>query len=242
MKRLLIVLICVMGVVLTGCMKEYPLTEAQTDIVAEYMASCLLKNDKKYTPTLISYEEIFDYKQIPSEEIPSEEVTEPEAEPTNIPKTNDNNEDDIHPAEEPKDMQYSLSEVIGDPSFDIQYTSYQLAETYPEDNTNLVFSIDPRVGYQLLVINFTVENITDLDQNIDLDMAEIQYQLDTNIGTVYKPSFALLENNLQYIKMNIRAGEKIPAVLIYEVPKDTDLSYINLKVSRGSKTKTIKIK
>lgn len=93
-----------------------------------------------------------------------------------------------------------------------------------------------------MVINFTVENITDLDQNIDLDMAEIQYQLDTNIGTVYKPSFALLENNLQYIKMNIRAGEKIPAVLIYEVPKDTDLSYINLKVSRGSKTKTIKIK
>ena len=89
-----------------------------------------------------------------------------------------------------------------------------MAETYPEDNTNLVFSIDPRVGYQLLVINFTVENITDLDQNIDLDMAEIQYQLDTNIGTVYKPSFALLENNLQYIKMNIRAGEKIPAVLI----------------------------
>ena len=43
MKRLLIVLICVMGVVLTGCMKEYPLTEAVTDIAAEYMASCLLK-------------------------------------------------------------------------------------------------------------------------------------------------------------------------------------------------------
>ena len=38
-------------------MKEYPLSVAQTDIVAEYMAGLLLEHDKDYSPSLLSYQE-----------------------------------------------------------------------------------------------------------------------------------------------------------------------------------------
>lgn len=234
MKRLLIIFICVLGVILTGCMKEYPLTETQTDIVAEYMAGRLLEEDKKYSPSLISYQEIIDDEEIPP-------VNESEPEPTMIPETTEDNEEDTSSAVVPGDIQYTLSEVIGDQSFDIQYTGYQLAETYPEDESNLVFSVDPRVGYQLLVTNFIIENITDIDRAIDLSKIQIQYQLDINVGTIYKPQFALLENNMQYINLNVKAGAKIPAVLIFEVTKDIEMKDINLIVSRDTRTEIIEI-
>ncbi|TAH64013.1 MAG: hypothetical protein EWM47_13260 [Anaerolineaceae bacterium] len=235
MKRLLLICICVLGVTLTGCMKEYPLTEAQTDIVAEYMASRLLEKDKKYSPSLISFQEVIDYEDISSED-------ESEPEPTNIPETSDDIDNDSSSADSQVDVNYTLSEVIGDPSFDIQYTSYQFAETYPEDESNLVFSVDPREGYQLLIANFTIENVSDIDKIIDLSKVKIQYQLDINVGTVYKPQLALLENNLQYIKMNLKAGAKVPAVLIFEVTKDIDMSNINLIVSRDTRAEIIKVK
>lgn len=234
MKRLLIIYICVLGVILTGCMKEYPLTETQTDIVAEYMAGRLLEEDKKYSPSLISYQEIIDDEEIPP-------VNESEPEPTILPETTEDNEKDTSSAVVPGDIQYTLSEVIGDQSFDIQYTGYKLAETYPEDESNLVFSVDPRVGYQLLVANFIIENITDIDRAIDLSKIQIQYQLDINVGTIYKPQFALLENNMQYINLNVKAGAKIPAVLIFEVTKDIEMKDINLIVSRDTRTEIIEI-
>jgi hypothetical protein len=215
-------------------MKEYPLTETQTDIVAEYMAGRLLEEDKKYSPSLISYQEIIDDEEIPP-------VNESEPEPTILPETTEDNEKDTSSAVVPGDIQYTLSEVIGDQSFDIQYTGYKLAETYPEDESNLVFSVDPRVGYQLLVANFIIENITDIDRAIDLSKIQIQYQLDINVGTIYKPQFALLENNMQYINLNVKAGAKIPAVLIFEVTKDIEMKDINLIVSRDTRTEIIEI-
>ena len=245
MKRLLVLIICILSITLAGCIKDYPLSEAQTDIVAEYMANRLLHYDKHYSSSLLSYQEIYEI----------------EPEPTDIPDINDENNDiddsvndennDIDESNNDEnsdndgtvseDIQYTLSEVIGDDSFDIQYSGYHLADTYPEDESNLVFSVDPRKGYQLLVVDFIVENISDEDRIIDLSKAQIQYQLDINVGTIYKPQLALLENNLQYIKLNVRAGEKIPAILIFEVTRDIDMSDINLIVTRDTKTKIIEI-
>lgn len=240
MKRLLVIIIVVLSVILTGCMKEYPLTDAQTDIVAEYMAGRLLENDKKYSPSLISYKEILDYENIPSEEEPK---------PTQIPEldvdedNNDiNNTDEDSSMDTSDDINYTLSEVVGDPSFDIQYTGYMLAYTYPDSESSLVFSLDARKGYQLLIANFSIENLTDSNRDIDLMNAQIQYHLDINVGTVYKPLLALLENDMQYIDVNVKAGEKIPAVLIFEVSKDIDISDINLIISRDNKSEIIDIK
>ena len=237
MKRLIVIIICVLGVTLTGCMKEYPLNDVQTDIVAEYMANRLLENDKRYSLSLMGYQEITEIENNISD-------VEPQPEPTEIPKVVDNtdNSDDTSSIDATIDIQYTLSEVVGDSSFDIQYIGYQFADTYPEEESNLVFSVDPRKGYQLLVVNFTIENITDTDKTIDLSKSPIQYQLDINVGTVYKPQLALLENNLQYIKFDVKAGSKIPAVLIFEVTRDVDMSDINLIVSRDAKTEIIEIK
>jgi hypothetical protein len=221
---------------LTGCIKEYPLSEVQTDAVAEYMAGRLLMEDKNYLASLLTYEEIIDFEDNIEEDNIEEDNLVPK--PTKAPDAVNDNEDNV-PI---KDVNYTLSEVIGVPNFDIIYSSYKLVDTYPEDESNLVFSLDPRPGYQLLVLNFTIENITDKNEVIDLSLSTIQYQLDINVGSIYKPQLALLENNLQYINLNLKAGEKIPAVLIFEVAQDIDLSDIKLIISRDSRSEIVEIK
>ena len=240
MKRFLVIIICLLGITLTGCMKEYPLNEAQTDIAAEYMANRLLENDKKHSLSLISYQEASEIEEA------KEDAIQPV--PTEIPNLSEDNTSDVddtdgsYSSDTTNDINYTLSEVIEEEGFDIQYTGYQLADTYPEDESNLVFSLDPREGYQLLVIDFAIENITDTNKVIDLSKSSIQYQLDINVGTIYKPQLAALENNLQYIKINVMSGARIPAVLIFEVTKDIDMSDINLIVSRDTRTEIIEIK
>ena len=226
MKRLLIAIMCAVCILLTGCMKKYPLTDTQTDVVAEYMANLLLRNDKNYMPSLLSYKEVLGMGR-PNRK--SRLPTRLRRRMRKIHTARGSGNEEI--SEEEQETQHSLSDVMGDPNFDIVYTGCQLAETYPPNNRELVFSIDPRVGNQLLVLNFTVENITGQSRRIDLSSAGIKYRLDTSLGTIYKPTFALLENNLEYIKMDVGAGEKIPAVLIFEIPKDTEVSYMVLTVS-----------
>ena len=221
-------------------MKAYPLSDAQTDIVAEYMAGILLKDDKEYRPSLLSQQELIDIQEEERKE--KEEKTEKKEkleqdEAKSIPK-----EEPTNQSSDKQNIHYTLSEVIGDSNFDIKYTGYKLANTYPDDETNSLFSIDPRKDYQLLVVDFTIENVTDQLHKIDLRNENIQFQLDINVGTVYKPLLTLLENNFQYIEMDIEAGVKIPAVLIFEVSKDIDMSNINLIISKESKTEIIKIK
>jgi len=239
-KKLLLLLICIFAISLSGCMKEYPLSVAQTDIVAEYMAGLLLEHDKDYSPSLLSYQESIN-TNIEDTNPFEDEIPKP---------TEAANKDDIpvptkvadKPVIPDKDNQNTLSEVIGDSNFNFKYTGYKLVNTYPEDEINRVFSLDPREGYQLLVVDFLIENITNEEQTIDLSKSIIQYQLDINTGTIYKPELALLENNLQYINMKVKPGDKIPAVLIFEVSKDIDMSKINLIISQGSKSKILEVK
>lgn len=232
-KKLYVVLICILIVSFTGCMKEYPLSGVQTDIVAEYMASRLLEKDKDYSSTLIF---CFDTEDV-EETLPIEES---DSEP--IDTADDINEDEPTQVDPSADTRYTLSEVVGDSNFEIEFKSYKLVNTYPEDESRLVFSLDPREGYLLLVVDFTIENVSDQVENIDLSKSRIQYQLDINGGTIYKPQFALLENNLKYIKLDINEGATIPAVLIFEVNREIDMSDISLSVEHDGRSKTIEIK
>ena len=67
MKRLLVLIICILSITLAGCIKDYPLSEAQTDIVAEYMANRLLHYDKHYSSSLLSYQEIYEIEPEPTD-------------------------------------------------------------------------------------------------------------------------------------------------------------------------------
>ena len=233
MKRFgLIIIICFM-LSLTGCIQEYSAAEQQNDAVAEYMAGLLLKYDEDYEQGLT-----------PMNEIPVENTTTDMG--TDTPTPTIAPEDDSTINSDGKEVvtqkEYTLTEVIGEKDFDIQFKGYQITETYPEDIESTYFSLTPREGNQLLVTSFSVLNNTDSEKTLNLSKAKIIYQLDINVGTVYKPSLTLLENDLQYIDMAIKGGKTKTVLLIFEVSKDKDITEINLIISKDNKSEIIEVK
>lgn len=242
MKKLYILIVSLSMILLTGCMKAYPLSDTQTDVVSEYMAGLILKYDKFYTPSLLSYDEVNEDKI----DVHSKEKNE-EKEQTEDTVDIVNKEGNIIDAGTDSgnntslEDNYTLADIIGDSGFDIQYKGFKVADTYPEDETNHLFSVDPSEGNQLLVLNFSIENKSDKDQTIDLSKANIKYYLNINDEETIKPLLVLLENNLQYIKLDIKAKKTIPSVLIFEVAKDMDLFNMILTVSKNSMTTVIDV-
>jgi hypothetical protein len=242
MKRLKLVLVLLLSsFTLTGCIQEYTVTAEKSDAIAEYMAGVLLENDKNYDQDLVPMEDI----NAGDEAVDSEDTEEDES----ASEAADASAEDAAGEAAASDAkntdaqeQYTLSEVVGKKNFNIQYKGYKLTETYPEDPESAYFSITPRQEYQLLVITFSVENASSTDKQFDLSKTSINYQLDINVGTIYKPQFTLLENDLRYIDMSIKGKETQEAVLVFEVSKDIDISDINLIVSNADKSEIIEIK
>ena len=237
MKRLKLVLVLLLSFSLTGCIQKYTVTEEQDDAVAEYMAGLLLNNDEDYDQELIPMEEISADNPAADNTASEENKITPTVAPDATNEDNPSNSDSTDNQKE-----YTISEVIGTENFDIQYKDYKLTETYPEDPESAYFSLNSRPGYQLLVVIFSVKNKADKDEAFDLSKSGVEYQLDINVGTIYKPQFTLLENDLRYIDVTIKGGDTIEAYLVFEVSKDLEISNINLLVSKDSRSEIVEIK
>lgn len=220
MKRLSIVLILLISISLTGCMKQYNLSDKQDDAVAEYAAGLLLDNDK-------------DYKQ---ELIPIDQMG------AGNPTAAASNTDNITPTVAPSVSNYTLSEVIADKNFDIQYKDYLLTNTYPKDADSASFSLEARDGYQLLVMSFELKNVSDKDKMLNLNDQKIQYQLQLNNGTNLDPILTFLENDLHYLKMTVKGSDTIETLLVFEIPKDSDISNMKFIMTKDKRSSLIEIK
>ena len=238
MKKMGLVLMTLMMLSLTGCIHEYQFSEEATDVVAEYMAGTLLENDKNYETKLLDWEELETTDQDDdTKEADSSGSKDKDGESDQDTKAPESEDSTTKPVKE-----YTFTEVIGVENINITYNSYKLCSVYPEDETNAYFSLTPLEGNQLLVASFTAENLTKKETRLDLRKSKVDYQLDINVGTIYKPLLTLLENNLKYIDMKIGAGKKEEVLLIFEISKDIKMDDINLIISNGAKTEIIDIK
>jgi hypothetical protein len=244
MKKLKLLLILFLALSLTGCIKKFELTEQQSNATAEYMAGLLLKYDKDYKQSLTPLENLSgtDYETSEDADNTDNEVT-PTATPAptkSAGQQETSGNADNGGAKASKD--YTLEEVIGEKNIDIKYTGYKICDTYPEDTTDTYFSLTPREGNQLLITTFAIENLSDKDIKLNLSNSNVVYQLDINVGTIYKPLLTLLENDLQYIDITLGAGKAVKVLLIFEISKEADISDINLIASNGGKSNIIDIK
>jgi hypothetical protein len=238
MKRLLLILVLLLSLALTGCMQKYTITDEKSDAMAEYMAGLLLENDKNYNQDLIPMDDIKADEAAQDSGTSKEDAGTSDTAPTKTPGNDTDSAADNADTKE----NYSLNEVIGVKNFDIKFKAYKLTDTYPEKPESAYFSLSPRHGYQLLVVSFSVENTSAKTKTFDLSSKDIIYQLNINSGTIYKPQFTLLVNDLKYINIKIKGGATKEAVLAFEVSKDIDLSGNSLDVTYSDKSTTIEVK
>ncbi len=236
MKRLKMLFVLFLSFSLTGCIQDYTITIEKSDAAAEYMAGLLLKYDEDYEQGLLSE------KDLSVKNIDEDETVTEGNDDTTVASSDSVSQSDASNSDNDTIQDYTLTEVIGHQDFNFKYGGYELTETYPEDPDSAGFSLTPRDGYQLLVTSFTVKNLSDSKKELNLIDTDIAYQLDINVGTVYKPLLTLLENDLQYIDITIEGGKSEKVLLVFEISKDIDMSNVNLIVSKESKSVIIEMK
>lgn len=220
MKIAVVVFLCTM---LCGCLKTPPLTDEEMDIVAEYAAELLLKYDKNYTSSLLSKEDL-------GEEAWGE-VSEPSGTPTPVPEKPTGipeNSDDAtpvptQPAEEPgvtplpgnaEETTAQLTKVTATEGIRVSCDSYEVRS---EVVRNEYFFLEAKNGKEYLILNFRLENTTDQPLVFNASEQKLECSLDINTGTIYKLSISMLENDLQYMPIEVPAGKTVDAVLVFEI-------------------------
>ncbi len=255
LRRIGIILIMILFIcTMAGCsFDNIPLTEKESDEIAEYMAYLYLKNDKNYTQKLVT----------PTPTPTPKPTKAPTATPTPEPENNTEG-DGTNPAEitisttpTPVDpmaqSNADYAQIIGLRDLEIEFVGYELRDNYYgnhyEINSDesakpevLSFSIEATdKSKQLLMVSFNLKSSKKSKREIDLRNSDIKYQLDINTGLITKPLLTLFDNDLQYLDIEMEAKGSENGVIVFEVPKDINLEKVYLMITKENKTAIIKI-
>lgn len=221
-KRIILAGLSMALCMLCGCLEATPLTDAEMDVVAEYAATMLLKNDDKYSTPL------YYVGVIPEEEL--EEKLTPTPTPTAAPiitqkpsgnNTNNSGNGEVKATPTPTPGLYNseetkkqLNEIIAVENISISCEGFEIMDSVV---SNDYFSLNAKEGRTYVVIQFKLKNNTTEELIFDASEKGLEYTLDINTGTISKVSLSMLQNDLQYMPIKVSANGEAEAVLVFEI-------------------------
>ncbi|MBP3593288.1 MAG: hypothetical protein J6J44_02075 [Lachnospiraceae bacterium] len=233
-KRILLVVLSLMLCLLAGCLEATPLNEEEMDVVAEYAASLLLKYDRHYD-TPLYYAEDREVRLSPTP-TPTPKPKNPTATPT--PVADNKNPSGSGPQEEvsatatptpaplynQEETTNQLTGLMAVEDITVSCTGCELMDSVV---SNDYFSLQAKEGSQYAVVSFLLQNNSDRDVVFDASGRGLEYSMDVNIDTTFRASLSLLENDLQYMEIQVPASGSAEAVLVFEI-SDTEIKTLHL--------------
>lgn len=200
-KYILSVCLCLVMLMLAGCVQARELAEEKQDIIAEYSAGIVLQHADNYK------------KRLEKQEIPAAppEVTQP-PQATAAPENTLEPVQAAESEEEPALAQVSLNELYQVSGMNAEYVSFKSCSKY----TNQIAAHE---GEWLYIVNFRVGNSTKKPLKVDLSKRGIKYLLNVD-GSEYQAHPSFLKNGgMNYLKTTIPAGATEKAVVVFRVPE-----------------------
>ena len=236
-----------MTMMVTGCGNQIPdLTEEQAQKIGEYAALTLLKYDTNHQSRLVDEAVVEEY-----EEKLEEEALKESAEPTPTPEPEGMDPvADTPVVEREEDAVVSevivtMEECLGLPGgVAVTYEGRETYETYPADgSTQNYFTLDASAGKKLLVLNFSLENQTGSDVQIDLFAKDAVFMLSADGVDAQKALTTMLLNDLSTYVGAIEAENSREMVLLFEIDEMTaeNLTDIKLQYKNESNVYTIQL-
>ena len=233
-KRILLAVLSLMLCLLAGCLEATPLNEEEMDVVAEYAASLLLKYDRHYD-TPLYYAEDREVRLSPTP-TPTPKPKNPTATPT--PVADNKNPSGSGPQEEvsatttptpaplynQEETTNQLTGLMAVEDITVSCTGCELMDSVV---SNDYFSLQAKEGSQYAVVSFLLQNNSDRDVVFDASGRGLEYSMDVNIDTIFRASLSLLENDLQYMEIQVPASGSAEAVLVFEI-SDTEIKTLHL--------------
>ncbi len=242
MKRIGMILCGIAAsLLMTGCGAMPDLTQEETELISEYAVGLLLKYDKSHGSRLVDTSAYDIAEETPEMEVLEEPV--PEEAPEDLSETTQTVDVSQDEEEAAEPVVSSVEEYYGIPNVTVQYTGYELTDSYPntENDENLFFSMEATPGTQLLVLKFLVSNTANEDQTMNMLGYGARFRVSVN-GESSKGALAtMLLNDMQTFDEVIPAGASIELVSIVEVPRDISINSIDFILRGNEENATLRL-
>lgn len=224
-KPFITILAGTMIVSLCGCGNAIPaLSEEQEDLVVEYASTAVLKHDANYQGKLMDLSTLTN-----EEETPEEETTQAAAEETSIPEEpasmQELQQEADHAAQEEAQVQANAEQILGLHDVSLTYSGYEVDEFYPKNGNEIYFVMNATPGNNLLVVKFTLKNLLNEEQEIQIQPGAVRVKIDLNGGEKNALTTMLL-NDLASYQGTLGPNEETELVVVGEYPVE-DLQAID---------------
>jgi len=224
---------------LTGCVDNMPdMTEEQTELVAEYAASLLLKYSSNYNYRIADETEVEALAASIEEETSEAETTTEETEEASSQEESTQEKlvgdsesvqasATVESEEETETIDVSvemasvddvdIAAELGLEGFTLTYASSEITDSYPKAEVGSGFSVAAPQGKKLLILHFTVENTTNEAQECNIFDAISKVRVRTNDSGYKEALSTLLTNDFTTYMEEIGGGESRDVVVALAV-------------------------
>ena len=251
MKKLYVfIMVFLLAGMLTGCASgNIPITEEESDAIAQYCAHLLLKYDNNKTDDrkLMDKDELKDhYKELekanPTPTPTQAPTSTPEATKAPKPSKAEDETNDVTPTEAiptADNKAESLTELYGLKGFDVKYSSGSLTKTYNENDYS---TITARDGEMIFSASFKIKNNGKESQKFVSSDSSVSYILYCENGNSYTPQISMLSNDIQFLNDEIGVKKDFAAVLLFVVSETDVPATLRAEDGKTGKVYDIKIK
>ncbi len=225
MRPFIILLAGTLIVSLSGCGNTIPaLSEEQEALVVEYASTAVLKHDANYQGKLVDLSTLKN-----EEETPEEETMQATAEETDIPKEPEQMQEpqqDVLSAEQAEaEIQADAEQILGLQDVSLTYSGYEVDEFYPKNGNEIYFVMNATPGNNLLVVKFTLRNLLNEEQDIQIQPGTVRVKIIMN-GEEKNALTTMLLNDLATYQGTLGPNEETELVVVGEYPVE-DLQVID---------------
>ena len=202
---------------LCGCGNTIPtLSEEQEALVVEYASTAVLKHDANYQGKLVDLSTLTN-----EEEMPEEETTQTPAEDTSIPEEpapmQEPQQEADNAAQEEAQVQANAEQILGLHDVSLSYSGYEVDEFYPKNGNEIYFVMNATPGNNLLVVKFTLKNLLNEEQDIQIQPGTVRVKINLN-GEEKNALTTMLLNDLATYQGTLGPDEETELVVVGEYP------------------------
>ena len=229
MRPFIILLAGTLLVSLSGCGNTIPaLSEEQEALVVEYASTAVLKHDANYQGKLVDLSTLSN-----EEETPEEETTQEPVEEADIPKEPEQmqeSQQDVFSAEQAEaEIQADAEQILGLQDVSLTYSGYEVDEFYPKNGNEIYFVMNATPGNNLLVVKFTLRNLLNEEQDIQIQPGTVRVKIIMN-GEEENALTTMLLNDLATYQGTLGPNEETELVVVGEYPVEDLQSIDSLSV------------
>lgn len=217
----------IVSLAFTACGSIEEASADNTDVIAEYTASLLLKYDRSYKEKLI------DASYLKEQQPEAEDANNLDQDLEHGKQENQNEQPGVEPIMNEESSYQEFAKLIDSEDISIKYEKHGLYDSFPVEPEEYYFALEKKTGKKFCVVEFSITNNSSKKKNINLVKSEIIYELEIN-SIVYNPLLTLLENDLQLLNADIQGNGSEIGHLVFEVPDDIIMKNMQLYASRES--------